>query len=440
MIPEGDLLSAGIIGSLFLLLLGGAELWARKGNPRPEWTRKLVHLGGGAISLSFPFFINSPWVVLGMALSLSALFWLGAEKDFLKSLHSVDRSSRGSEYYPLAIFFVFLLSADRVWIYIASVLTLALADSFASLVGGRYGRIRYEVGSSSKSLEGSLAFLLLAFFAIYIPCMFMTELPGLVCLFCALLVATLVTGFEAVSLRGSDNLFVPIGVCVILGKITLQPFPEILFQTSSLVVICMLIAITARRSRSFNSAGTIMFALFAYGAWSLGSVFWALPILLTFAVYALVWIVCPLSPQSVGAVKVSTMFPALLVPLVLLVSSNSWQAESLFYAPYLASWATVSAFTFCNHFLMYRQRNRRERLISSALFGVGSWLIVAVPPWLFLRSFSLKTLLVMGCVAAAAALLQDCCLGKQPSFSSGNTWTASRLVLTLAAALAVMFF
>jgi len=363
MIPGGDLLSAGVIGFVFLLLLGCAELWARVGDPRPEYTRKLVHLGGGVISLSFPFLIHSPWVIFVMVFLLSALFWLGAEKGFLKSIHSVKRSSRGSEYYPLAIFFVFLLSVDRVWIYLASVLVLALADSLASLVGGQYGRIRYEVGSSSKSLEGSLAFMLLAFFSIYFPCLFMTDHPCLVCLLCALFVALLVTGFEAISLHGSDNIFVPIGVCVILGKITLQPFHEILFQTFSLFVICVLTVFAVRRSRSFNTAGTIMFALFAYGAWALGSVFWAMPILLAFVVYAFVWTRYPLASKLVAAVKIEVMFPALLVPLVLLVCSNSWGGESIFYAPYLAAWATVSAFTFCNHFLMYRQCGRNERLV-----------------------------------------------------------------------------
>ena len=43
------------------------------------------------------------------------------------------------------------------------VLVLAVADAAAALVGGRYGRIRYEVEDQCKSLEGSLVFAAVTF-------------------------------------------------------------------------------------------------------------------------------------------------------------------------------------------------------------------------------------------------------------------------------------
>ena len=45
--PQGsDLLAAALFAVGFLVLVGAAELWRRLGSPEPEWTRKLVHLGG----------------------------------------------------------------------------------------------------------------------------------------------------------------------------------------------------------------------------------------------------------------------------------------------------------------------------------------------------------------------------------------------------------
>ena len=108
------------------------------------------------------------------------------------------RRTRGSEYYPLSVCLLFFLTQEQPWLYVASMLVLAVADAGAALIGMRYGRIRYGVEQETKSLEGSLAFMAIAFAAILIPMTVMTDLPLAVCLGSALLVALLVTGFEAV--------------------------------------------------------------------------------------------------------------------------------------------------------------------------------------------------------------------------------------------------
>ena len=76
--------------------------------PKPEHTRKLVHLGGGIACLFFPFLVTSPWVVLALALAAHrALRGLGSRFGFLKSLHGIGRRSRGAEYYPLSVCLAF---------------------------------------------------------------------------------------------------------------------------------------------------------------------------------------------------------------------------------------------------------------------------------------------------------------------------------------------
>ena len=137
-----------------------------------------------------------------MAATLAAVFALAARTDLLPSLHDVERKSRGVEYYPLAVALTFFLTQGRPWLYLAALLVLAIGDASAALVGSRYGRIRYEVEQSEKSLEGSAVFLLVAFLAIHLPMLLMTDLPRPICVLAALLVAILVTGFEAISLEG----------------------------------------------------------------------------------------------------------------------------------------------------------------------------------------------------------------------------------------------
>ena len=95
--PEAADIRAGVLMSVgFVGLIALAEMWRRFGNPPAEWTRKLVHIGGGLGCLSLPFVIDSHWVVGAMALGLSGLFVAGRATGRLESVHGVGRASRGT--------------------------------------------------------------------------------------------------------------------------------------------------------------------------------------------------------------------------------------------------------------------------------------------------------------------------------------------------------
>ncbi len=185
MVPN-DLVGAALLCLMVALNLGIAEAWARLRSPNPEFTRKYVHIAGGLGSLLFPFLVASHWVVLGLALGFAGLFLAGSRFGWFKSLGGVNRRGRGSEYYPLAIWGLFFISQGKPWLYIASVLILAVADASAALVGSEYGRIRYRVGNDGeKSLEGSFFFLLISFNAVQITLTLMTPWAPTKCILVA---------------------------------------------------------------------------------------------------------------------------------------------------------------------------------------------------------------------------------------------------------------
>ncbi len=74
---SGELWGAATLSALFLLIVGAAELLARSGRGSPEVTRKLVHFGGGLVSLLFPFMVQSLWTVAAMACALALFFGAG---------------------------------------------------------------------------------------------------------------------------------------------------------------------------------------------------------------------------------------------------------------------------------------------------------------------------------------------------------------------------
>ncbi|MBN1669541.1 MAG: hypothetical protein JXR37_00810 [Kiritimatiellae bacterium] len=429
-----DLAGVAVIGTLFVLVLLVAELWRRFGNARPEWTRKLVHLGGGVVCLLFPFLVKSVWTVLVMAAALSAFFVWGRRRGVLRSVDAVHRRTRGSEYYPLAVFLVFVLARGQPWLYVASVLVLAVGDASAALIGGRYGAVFYEVEDERKSLEGSLVFLTVAFLAMHLPMLLLADIPRAVCVLAALLVAILVTGFEAVSLHGADNLFIPLGVCVILAKLTTKPLTEIAYQTASLAVLCVAVGLTVRRTRSFNVGGTVAFILFTYGAWSLGSEMWALPVLLGFAAYMAMWLLLPPPAAHRGEVKVRLVFRAVLIPLVILVTDNMLVLAGRLYGPFLAALTLVAAFCIWNHVLWTCELRGLRRVTWALGAGLAAWAAVCLPPWLILPGARGSALCGLLAVCLPLAVVNDRLMGADPSFDAEHLWSASRIALTTLAA------
>lgn len=403
MISREDLIGVAIISGIFAVILISAEIWRRVGKAKPEWTRKLVHVGGGVTSLALPFLIRSPFVVLLLTVSLSALFFLGGKTGVLQSVHGVERKSRGSEYYPLAVFLVFLISSGRPWLFVCAILVLAVADAFAALIGSRYGRLRYEVEDEFKSVEGSLVFLVIAFLALHLPMLLMTDLPREVTVLSALLVAMLVTGFEAISLRGTDNLFIPIAVCFVLAKITTKPVAEIAYQNLSFILIFAVIGIVSWKFRSFNTGGMIAIVLFTFATWSLGSRRWALPVMLAIAAFILAK--AALAGRTGEPLRVRVITHAVFVPFLVLLAANLTGRFGFFFAPYLMGIVMVLALVWWDGRMRLGLWQRWGDATVAGAIGAVAALVVALPVWLIVPeapSFTTLRAIAVGTILLAA--------------------------------------
>lgn len=407
--PTTDLTGALLITAFFLVLLVAAETWSRLGHPKPEWTRKLVHLGGGLIGLSLPWLVESPLMVFLLTASLSTLFVLGERWHFLKSLHKVERKTRGSEYYPLAIWLVFVLAADRPWLYLSAVLVLAVADAFAALIGSRYGKHRYEVEDEFKSVEGSAVFFVIAFIAVCVPMLLMTNLPRGVCVLSALLVSVLVTIFEAISLRGTDNLFVPIAVVFVLQKITTKPLAHIAWQNVALIGIVTIVLLIARRIEWFNTGGALAATLFVFAAFSLGPRFrWVIPVFVGFVALAITRIILNARGER-RRFKVRAVTRTLIVPFLFLLAANSTGQFDHYYAGYLATCAAVLAFNLAD-----------ERPLHAAIVGALSAALLALP---MVPLFCAAMIMVVVALAS----------GLNARFADPREWGAPSFLFTLMA-------
>jgi phytol kinase len=204
-------------GALFVI----AELWKRTGRAAPESTRKLVHAGAGVLAIPLPWIFSTSLPVLVMGIFFTAALLYTRRGGHLKSVHDVERVSLGEIIYPAAIYLSFVLTVDQGQraLFPIPILALAFADAVAGLAGMRYGRHIFTVFGQKRSLEGSLAFLLTCTITTLAVLTIGTDLGTGRALAVAAAVGLTGAVLEAVSIFGSDNVTVPVGVSLVLLRL-----------------------------------------------------------------------------------------------------------------------------------------------------------------------------------------------------------------------------
>lgn len=319
----GEALRAAGIAGIFLAIFAMAEGWQRFGTPQPEWTRKLVHFGGGVVSLALPWLVRSHWTVLVLGGTLGLLLLLTRRLGLLSSVHGVTRHSEGAIYFPVAVYVVFLLAADRPILYLISVLTLVVSDTLAALVGTTYGKITYRVERDRRSIEGSVVFFLATFLAVHLPLLLLTDVDRIVSVLVAIQIALLVTILEAISLDGADNLIVPIGTYLLLLKLSPEPAEILVWQLLAQLTILTLLFLLAWRLRMLTAAGTLAASIFVFGAWSLGGPAWVVGPVIALAVFGWVLRLAAVANQGPSArYQVMAVFYTTLVPATIFILND----------------------------------------------------------------------------------------------------------------------
>ncbi|MDR1812643.1 MAG: hypothetical protein LBQ87_07440 [Candidatus Fibromonas sp.] len=281
MIPASDWLHISWVAGTIFALMAGAELWFVLGKPPVEYTRKLVHLGSGFVSLSFGFLFSSHWSVLILCILFVALMLATRSLGFLKAVHAIRRNSYGVLYFPLATYLTFLLSwlAGKPLFYFIAIAVLSTSDTIAALVGGRYGFNQYQTEGDRKSLEGSAMFFLSCYLIVHVTLLLGTDISRINSVLAAFWVALLATLFEAISIRGADNFWIPLGTFYLLLKITHKSTSVILTDLTALaasVVISLLVLLPKRKLEHTAIAGI---GLLLYSSSRLLEWNWGIPVL-----------------------------------------------------------------------------------------------------------------------------------------------------------------
>lgn len=208
--------------------------------------RKAIHMFAGLAILSSPFYFWPFWPTI-IASTLSVFVFLSSKESKVKQLKDLyDAISEEQEeglkraflqgpfFYTLSItslVFIFgIFAADQFYFPIAGILIMIVADTLASVIGKRWGKISLSLPwtNSKRTLEGSLTF----FVTSYIVCFLSFLLFGLLIptiqehlsmstiLIYSLITSLIATVIELISPSTYDDLTVPIGSTIIIYLLT----------------------------------------------------------------------------------------------------------------------------------------------------------------------------------------------------------------------------
>ena len=199
------------------MVIAGAVLCRRLRPNQRELSRKIVHIGTGAV-VPLAWFFEIPFVIaLPVAAVITVVTTINHQWRFIPAVEDVDRNSYGTIAYGIAITTLLLLfwptRADAVS---AGVLVMALGDGLAGLIGRNvespkwvlFGQTKSSVGTMTMAVVSGLVLIGLARWSGAD-----LSLPA------ALGMVAMATGLEQLSWRGLDNLSVPLSVGVLWSQL-----------------------------------------------------------------------------------------------------------------------------------------------------------------------------------------------------------------------------
>jgi phytol kinase len=192
------------------VVIGVGESARRLTGASPDLTRKIVHIGVGSWALPTALYFHSPGWAAFCPLTFVLLNALSYYYRLMPVIEVEGRGSPGTIYFPLVFAGLILI----LWPHgaraasVAGLYAMGFGDAAASIVGQRWGRHRYRIAGATKSWEGSLAFFIVSFVAIYLGTRLLSPHPSI--WLPSLGAALLATLAEAPAGHGLDNLTVPV--------------------------------------------------------------------------------------------------------------------------------------------------------------------------------------------------------------------------------------
>ena len=340
-------------------LVGISGILLNKFKVSENTSRRVVHIGVGLMVSISPFLFDNAYPAILLATIFIVLNWLALVKDKAKGMHSTERKSFGTVFFPLSFLILILLYWNsNTTALVMGMLLMAISDPFASFVGeSKLGGKTYIPWADKKSIGGSLAAFISNFVLvmIFVPFLYTNPIATTSLLLIAFIVALIATLSEIISKEGTDNLTLPLISAMFLNMTMRGTVVEnlwILFW----IGFSILLATSAYKAKSLSVSGTFGAIFMGSIIFSIGGLAWMIPMAVFFVLSSIISKVgrSRKSQASLMAEKhdVRDIYQVYANAGIGLISSVLFHftQNDLFYITYLASLAAAAADTWATEF------------------------------------------------------------------------------------------
>lgn len=187
---------------LSFLLLSTVEVLKRKLFISNNFSRRLAHIGAGAINITAPLFV-SPVAIITVNVLFAGLLLVGRNTNYFSAVQTANRKTFGDVYFPLGIIAAaVLLLPNNVIAFQYGVAIMGISDALAGFVGERWGRKTVSIFNTQKTILGAIVFY---FSSLVITLILAPQLLPIV-----FILPFILTIVEFTLIFGLDNLILPI--------------------------------------------------------------------------------------------------------------------------------------------------------------------------------------------------------------------------------------
>lgn len=206
-----NLIGIVVISVYIALVLIASKFLEKKGE---EASRKFVHIMLSNIWFLYLIFIDSlawAWILPALFVIINSLSY---KFKIFKSIEREENDGFGTVYYAISILLIsiFTYKSGNPLIGLPGILVMGYGDGFAAIIGKKVKSKQYKIGKSAKSVAGSITMLVVSL----VICMIIFGILNIDYFWIkAIGVAVFATVLEAVSVKGLDNITVPIVVTIL---------------------------------------------------------------------------------------------------------------------------------------------------------------------------------------------------------------------------------
>ena len=201
------------------LVIIGAKPFEKKGK---EASRKFIHIMLGNWWIIAMYFFENVWTAIIAPISFVIINYLSYKKNLIAVMERDEQDGLGTVYYAVALLVLAIVSFGifkKPALGLVPTLVMAYGDGLAAVIGKKIKSKKYKLGETKKSFAGSLTMFVISTLLIGAHLAFNlgstfwlgTHWPVVACL-----AGFAITGLEAVSGKGWDNITVPVATLALL--------------------------------------------------------------------------------------------------------------------------------------------------------------------------------------------------------------------------------